>query len=85
VAETAELMMALIRVGERDRAQQLFEWIIKLQDEPGSFWAGIKIPEEMIWPEDKPTWVSAAMVIAASAQLDGSNKLADVLWGKFDK
>lgn len=84
VAETAELMMALIRVGERDRANQLFDWILKLQDQPGSFWAGIKIPEETIWPEEKPVWVSAAVIIAASAKLNNTNKLASVLWGKFD-
>jgi hypothetical protein len=85
VAETAELIMALIRVGERGRAEQLLAWILELQDEPGVFWAGIKIPEEMIWPEEKPTWVAAALVIAASAYIDEKNKLAAVLWGKFEE
>ncbi len=85
VAETAELIMALIRVGERGRAEQLLGWILDLQDEPGVFWPGIKIPEEMIWPEEKPTWVAAAMAIAASAYLDEKNKLAAVLWGKFEE
>ncbi|MFC2027633.1 hypothetical protein ACFLU3_02985 [Chloroflexota bacterium] len=85
VAETCELVMALIRVGEREKADQLWEWALRLQDEPGSFWSGIKIPEETIWPQEKITWVSAAVVIVASAQLNGTNKLASVLWGKFDK
>ena len=85
VAETAELSMALIRVGERHKAEQLLKWTLELQAEPGVFWAGIKIPEEMIWPEEKPTWVAAALIIAASAYLDEKNKLAAVLWGRFEE
>ncbi len=86
VAETCELIMALIRVGEREKADQLWEWILKLQNKPGRFWTGIKIPEETIWPQEQQnSWVAASVVIAASAQLNGKNKLASVLWGKFDK
>lgn len=85
VAETCELMMALIRVGERERARELLDWVLELQDQVGSFWTGVKIPEETIWPEEKLTWVSAAVVIAASAYLDEKNQLASVLWGKFEE
>lgn len=85
VAETCELIMALIRVGEREKADQLWTWILELQDKPGVFWTGIKIPEETIWPQEQISWVTASVVIAASAQLNGKNKLASVLWGKFDK
>ncbi len=75
VAETCELTMALIRVDEHHRAQQLLDWMVRLQDRDGSFWTGIKIPEEMIWPEEKPTWVAAAVVMAATAQLKSKNEL----------
>ncbi len=84
VGETCELVMALIRVGEREKAAQLMEWILELEDEPGSFWAGIKIPEEVVWPNERSTWISAGVVIAASSYLDEKNKLAKVLWGKFE-
>lgn len=85
VGETSELAMALVRVGEREKAARLMEWIMELQDQPGSFWAGIKVPEEIVWPDEKPTWISAGVIIAASAYLDEKNRLAAVLWGKFEE
>lgn len=84
VAETCELTISLMRVGERDRAEQLLDWILRLQDHPGSFWTGIKIPEEMIWPEQKPTWASAAVIMAATAQLPDKNKPASVFCEQSD-
>ena len=67
-AETCELSLALMRIDEWDRAKLLLEWLLKLQDCEGGFWTGIKLPEEQIWPEEKPTWASAAIIIAATAQ-----------------
>ncbi|MDY7019584.1 MAG: prenyltransferase [Chloroflexota bacterium] len=69
VAETCELSLALIRIGEHNRAKLLLDWIFKLRDCDGGFWTGIKLPEEQIWPEEKPTWASAAVIMAAAAQL----------------
>ena len=68
-AETCELTLALMRIDERDKAKLLLNWLVKLQDHDGSFWTGMKLPEEQIWPEEKPTWASAAMILAAVAQL----------------
>jgi len=75
VAETCELVMALGRIGEHDRAEQLLEWIFRLRDSDGCFWTGIKIPEGEIWPDgEKPTWASAAVVMALTIQLDGDDE-----------
>jgi len=72
VAETCELVLALTRIGEHDRARLLLDWVLRLQDEDGRFWTGMKIPEEEIWPpEEKPSWVSAAMIIALTSQIEG--------------
>lgn len=84
VAETCELIMALTLIDEHDRAKQLLDWILRLRDHDGSFWTGVKIPEEMIWPEEKPTWVSAAVIIAATAQLKDKNELASNFCEQFD-
>lgn len=66
-AETCELILALTRIGEHDGAKLLLDWIFKLRDYDGSFWTGMKLPEQMIWPEgEKPTWVSAAVIMAVS-------------------
>ncbi len=77
VAETCELVLALNRIGESHRARTLLDWALELRDDDGRFWTGMKMPEEEIWPpEEKPTWVSAAMVIALSSQLEIANPQA---------
>ena len=75
VAETCELVISLIRIGEHERASQLLDWTLKLRDSDGGFWTGIKMPEQQIWPPDeKPTWVSAAFIIAASARIKAKDE-----------
>ena len=68
VAETCELIMALCRIGEVDRARLLLDWILRLKDHNGGCRAGIKLPEQLIWPEENNTWTSAAVIIAVLAQ-----------------
>jgi len=68
VAETCELIMALTRIGEQPKARLLLDWILRLRDSDGRFWTGIKIPEEEVWPPgQKPTWVSAAVIMAIAS------------------
>jgi len=67
VAETCELIMSLCLVGELDRANLLLDWIVRLRDPSGGFKTGIKLPEEIVWPEEKNTWTSAGVIIAVKA------------------
>jgi len=67
VAETTELTMTLCRMGEVDRARLLMEWMLRLKDGSGGFHTGIKLPEMIIWPEEKNTWTSAGVIMAAMA------------------
>ena len=68
VAETCELILALIRIGERQQARTLLDWVLPLQDSDGGFWTGITVPEEIVYPPgEKTTWTSAAVIIAAMA------------------
>ncbi len=84
--ETCELIVALARLGEWGRARQLLQWILRLQDKPGSFWSGMKIPEETVWPEEKKfTWVSAGMAIAATTQLTNGDQLVRDFWERFNE
>ena len=66
-AETCELIMSSCLIGEMDRARLLLDWIVKLQDPLGGFKTGIKLPEEIVWPEEKTTWTSAGFIIAVKA------------------
>jgi len=68
-AETCELSLALTRIGEPQRAKQLLEWTLQLQDSDGAFWTGVRVPEQLIWPPDeKTTWTSATVIKAVIAQ-----------------
>lgn len=68
VAETSELIMTLYGMGEIDRANTLLGWMLQLKDHDGGFETGIKLPEQMIWPEEKNTWTSAGVIMAVSAR-----------------
>jgi len=70
-AETAELVIALEMSGLRAEAVELFSWIQRLRAGDGSYWTGITCPDGRRWPEERPTWTSGAVVLAA-----------DTLWGE---
>lgn len=67
VAESCELSMALLTIGEKTRAQELFGWQRQWRAENGAYWMGYQYEENIIWPEEQPAWTSAAMILAADA------------------
>jgi hypothetical protein len=67
VAESCELVMALLSVGERQKATQLFSWLHQFKDEDGSYWTGYVHRDEELWPLEKPTWTAGAILLAADA------------------
>ncbi|HEX6349959.1 MAG TPA: prenyltransferase [Candidatus Dormibacteraeota bacterium] len=70
-AETAELVIALEAAGLRAEAVELFGWIQRLRAADGSYWTGATVPDQVLWPRERPTWTSGAVVLAA-----------DALWGE---
>ena len=67
VAETAELVLALIAIEETDRAADLFASMFHLRDDAGAFWMGWQTEENIYWPRERPSWTQAAMILAADA------------------
>lgn len=67
VAETCELAMACIAAGARDRAQTLFDDLRRYQAEDGSWWTGHAFADDVLWPDERPTWTAAAVLLAADA------------------
>ena len=67
VAESCELVMALLSVGEYQKAVQLFGWLHEFRDEDGSYWTGYVYRDEALWPLEKPTWTAGAVLLAADA------------------
>lgn len=66
-AETCELVLALNTLGEHDEAYALFTAIQHLRESDGSYWTGLVYSDGKRWPEERTTWTSAAVVLAADA------------------
>ena len=67
IAESCELVMALLAVGDRARAVELYSWLHQWRLEDGSYWTGYQFAEDLFWPDEKPTWTAAAILLAADA------------------
>jgi hypothetical protein len=67
VAETCELAMALMAIGEDVRAQTLLSWCTPLRDDRGGFAMGWQSEEQIVWPDERPAWTAGAMVLALDA------------------
>lgn len=67
IAESCELTMALIAAGENAKAMQLFSWLHQFREDDGSYWTGYVFTDKALWPLEKPTWTSGAVLLAADA------------------
>ena len=65
--ETCELVLALDSMGLVDQASEVFGWLRRLRAEDGAYWTGATFPSGIVWPREKPTWGSGAVVLAADA------------------
>ena len=72
VAESCELVLALDAVGWTREALQVFNWVQDLRGSSGAYWTGTTFPEGRLWPEEQPTWTSAAVLLAADALCEAS-------------
>lgn len=67
VAESCELTMALLAIGEHARAVELFSWLHQWRDDIGAYWTGYQFVEDVLWPDEKPSWTAGAVLLAADA------------------
>lgn len=67
VAETCELVLALLSVGRRTDAAQLYEQQSRYRDSDGAYWMGWQYEEKIFWPQEKPSWTQAAAILAGDA------------------
>lgn len=76
VAESCELTLACLAAGEPSKAQHLFDCLSRYQAEDGSWWTGYAFKDEVMWPEERPTWTAGAVLLALDA-LTGHTAAAD--------
>jgi hypothetical protein len=73
VAESCELVLALMAAGDDKRAAQVFSWLLQWRADDGAWWTGYQFADEVLWPDEKPTWTAGAVLLAADA-LTGYSK-----------
>jgi hypothetical protein len=67
IAESCELVMALLAAGDRARAVEVYSWLHQWRTSDGSYWTGYQMVEDLLWPDEKPTWTAGAILLAADA------------------
>lgn len=67
VAESCELVMALLAAGDHARAVEVYSWLQQWRCADGGYWTGYQIVEDLLWPEEQPTWTAGAILLAADA------------------
>lgn len=67
VAESCELTLALLAAGEHAKAVSLFSWLHQFMDDDGGYWTGFNFRDQVIWPREKTTWTTGAILLAADA------------------
>ena len=82
VAETCELVMALVRVDMRQEASQLLHWLPSLSNALGVFPMGYAWDDLANWPlGSSPTWTAAAVVLAESVNAHPQAPTSQILAG----
>ena len=82
VAETCELTLALMAMGQPVRAMELFSWVHQYRDDTGAYWMGYQMVEEIHWPQEMPAWTAGAVLLASDAlcqATDGARLFVEVL------
>jgi len=77
VAETCELTLALLAAGDRAKAVEVFSWLTQWRDRDGAWWTGYQLVEDVLWPNEKPTWTAGAILLAADA-LTGHTRASEL-------
>lgn len=70
IAESAELILALLVAGLKSQAYEHFSWLEQFRAECGAYWMGYQTQEKQLWPIEKPPWTAAAVLLAADALYD---------------
>ena len=55
-AESAELVLALTKIGLKNEAEKILQDTFNLIDDDGLFWTGYVFKDKKYWPIEKPSW-----------------------------
>jgi hypothetical protein len=63
-------VMALLAAGDHARAVEVYSWLHQWRAADGSYWTGYQWVDDLLWPDEKPTWTAGAILLAADALTD---------------
>ena len=67
-AESCELVLALNKILEKEKAETIFKNVLNLADSKSNlFWTGYVFKDKKYWPVEKPSWTAAAVILAANS------------------
>ena len=78
-AESSEAIIALVRSDEKKFAEQIFNDIMKFRGDDEIFSTGYQFSENIYWPDERSTWTNAAVIIAADALYNITDKPKAIL------
>ncbi len=70
MAETSELVITLAAMGNLSAAETVFKWMQDKKYDDGAFWTGVTYPEQVVYTQEKTSWTSAAVLLAADVLYD---------------
>ncbi len=73
-AETAELALALLTLGEHGTARRLLTDVQHLRHHDGAYWTGLVFDEGVRWPVERSAWTAAAVLLADDALAGGTTR-----------
>ena len=72
-AETSEFIISLMIYGDQEKSVELLTDVLNITDENKIPFMGWQYEENIFWPNEKPSWTAAALIIAADTVLNFSN------------
>jgi len=67
VAETSEFIITLVISNRLEEARKIFSEAMNITDENDVPYMGWQYEQNIFWPEEKPSWTSAALILAADS------------------
>ena len=67
VAETSEFIITLVISNRLEEARKIFFEVMNITDENDVPYMGWQYEQNIFWPEEKPSWTSAALILAADS------------------
>ena len=72
VAETSEFIISLVISNELKEAKKILFEVMNVSDANDIPYMGWQYEENIFWPEEKPSWTAAALILAADSIYDFS-------------